>query len=245
MRAATRNLWLAHLVANAAVLGLFYFWLGILDANGLQLAATALFGALLAAFTLWLHGSAFAYFREPGQSLGHAYRTALRHLPALALIVIVAVALYWAVSWLLNHAPPKAAMTASWLTMRLRRPVRPSLILGIMTGAIRVVEWFVIPVLLLPIAAAAADLGWRGFAPRSLALLRRLPFLIACPVLLLLALYAPWRLIHWTPWQGKLAIEMTSFLSRWILAWLLFVTAWLAVTVLSGGGWNRLRDNRS
>ncbi len=244
MRTATRNLWLVHLVANAVVLGGIYFWLGILDANGLQLAATALFGALLAAFTLWLHGSAFAYFREPGQSLGRAYRGALRHLPVLALIVIVAVALYWAMSWLLNHAPPKAVVAASWLTMRLRRPVRPSLILAIMTGAIRIVEWFVIPVLLLPIAAAAADLGWRGLAPRSLALLRRLRFLIACPVLLLLGLYAPWRLIHWTPYQGKLAVEMTSFLGRWMAAWLLFVTAWLGVTAVSGGKWNRLRDNR-
>ncbi len=242
MRTATRNLWLVHLVATVVVLAGVYFWLGILDANGLQLTATALFGALLAAFAIWLEGAAFAYFRAPDQSLGRAYRNALRHLPSLALLAIVAVALYWGMGGLLDRAPSKAAMTASWFTLHLHRPVHPALILAIITGAIRVVEWFVIPVLLLPMAAAAADVGWRGLTPRSLTLLRRLTFLIACPLLLLIALYAPWRLIHWTPYQGKLGLEMTSFLGRWIVAWVLFVTAWLGVTAVSGGRFMRFRD---
>jgi hypothetical protein len=235
MRAATVKIWALHLVANAAVVAGAYLWLGIGDASALQLAATVLFGLLLVAFTVWLHGTVFAHFREPDLPLSQTCRTAFRHLLPLTVIAVVAVALYWLLGWLLDRAYPPAATTASWLTLHLHRPVRPALILSIMTWKVRVVEWLVVPVLLLPLVAAIAGQGWRGFAGKSFALLRRWTFWIGCPVLLLLALYVPLRLIRWVPYEGGLGLEMTSFVLRWLVAWLLFVTAWFALVALACG----------
>ena len=236
MRAATVRLWVLHLLANAVVLGGVYLWLGIGDATGLQLTATALFGLLLIAFTVWLHGIVFAHFREPELPASASFRTALRHLPPLILLALVALALYWLLGWLFDkYAWSRAAATASWLTLHLRRPVRPATILSIITWKVRVIEWLVIPVVFLPLISGVAENGWRAFAGKSFAMLRRWWFWIACPVLLLAALYVPWRLIHWVPYQGKFGVEMTSFLLRWLGGWLLFVTGWFAVIALACG----------
>jgi hypothetical protein len=235
MRAATVKMWALHLVANAVVVAGFYWWLGIGDASALQLGATVLFGALLAAFTVWLQGTVFAHFREPESPASHTYRTALRNLLPLLAVAVVAVALYWLLKWLLGWAESPAFNIASWLTLHLRKPVRPALILSIITWKVRVVEWVVIPVVLLPLAAGVAGDGWSGFARASFARLRSWIFWIGCPLLLLLAIYVPCWLIHKVPYQGSLALEMTSFIVRWLVAWLLFVTAWFAVVALACG----------
>ena len=235
MRAATKKIWALHLVANAAVVEGAYLWLGIGDASALQLAATVLFGVLLVAFTVWLHGIVFAHFGEPELPLSRSFRTAWRHLLPLAAVAVVAVALYWLLEWLLGRAYSPAANTASWLTLHLHRPIRPALILSIITWKVRVLEWWVVPVLLLPLVAGIAGDGWRGVARARFACLRTWTFWIGCPVLLLLAFYVPWRLIGWVPYQGGLGLEMTSFVFRWLIAWLLFVTAWFAVVALACG----------
>jgi hypothetical protein len=235
MRAATKKIWALHLVANAAVVAGAYLWLGIGDASALQLAATALFGVLLVAFTVWLHGAVFAHFREPDLPLSGVFRTALRHLPPLVVVAVVAAALYWLLEWLLGRAYSPASNTASWLTLHLHRPVRPALILSIVTLKVRVMEWWVVPVLLLPLVAGIAGNGWRGIARAPFACLRTWTFWIGCPLLLLLALYVPGRLIRWVPYEGGLGLEMTSFVLRWLIAWLLFVTAWFAVVALACG----------
>jgi hypothetical protein len=90
-------------------------------------------------------------------------------------------------------------------------------------------------VFLLPLVAGIAGNGWRGIARAPFACLRRWTFWIGCPVLLLLALYVPWRLIRWIPYHGGLGLEMTSFVCRWLIAWLLFVTAWFAAVALACG----------
>lgn len=235
MRSATVKTWALHLVANAVVIAGAYLWLSIGDSTAWRLALTAVCGLLLVAFTVWLHGVVFAHFREPEAPISQAYRTALRHLPPLVLMAVVAAALYWLLEWLLDRAYSPASNTASWLTLHLHRPVRPALILNIITWKVRVVEWVLVPVLLLPLIANVAGDGWRGFVRKPFARLRRWTFWIGCPVLLLLAIYAPWRLMHWVPWQGSLGVEMTSFIARWLIAWLLFVTAWFATVALACG----------
>ena len=236
MRAATIRLWLLHLVANAVVIGGVYLWLGIGDATGLQLTATAVFGLLLIAFTVWLHGIVFAHFREPELPLSNAYGTALRRLPPLILLTLVVLALYWLLGWLFDqYGYSRSVAVASWLTLHLRRPVRPATILWIATAKLRVWEWLIIPVIFLPIAAGVTERGWRGFGGKSWAMLRHWWFWVLCPVLLLLAIYVPWKLINWVPYQGKLGVEMTSFLLRWLIGWLLFVTAWFALVALACG----------
>jgi len=226
MRSATVKIWGLHLLANAAVVAAVYQWLKIGDSTALRLTATALFGLLLVAFTVWLQGLVFAHFREPDLPVVALLRAALRRLLPLTLVALLAAALYWLLEWLLGRADGPAAATASWFTLHLRSPVHPAAILSIFTWAIRFAEWVVVPVLLLPLAASA-------FVAR----LRAWTFWVGCPVLLLVAIYVPWRLMHWVPWQGGLGLEMTSFIARWLVAWLLFVTAWFALVALACGRW--------
>jgi len=223
MKAATVKIWALHLIGNAGVLAGVYLWLSIGDSTALRLVATALFGLLLIVFTVWLHGLVFVHFRDLELPLLRVFRAALRRLPPLILVAIVAAALYWLLQWLLSKADSPAADIASWLTMHLRSPVHPALILSIIAWAVRIVEWVIVPVLLLPLAAA------------SFARVREWTFWIACPLLLLLAIYVPWRLMHWVPYRGGLGLELTSFIARWVVAWLLCVTAWFALVALACG----------
>jgi hypothetical protein len=224
MNAATSKIWALHLVANAVVIAGIYEWLTIGDSTALRLVATGLFGLLLVLFTVWLHGIVFAHFREPEASVTVAFRSALRRLPMLILVAIIAAASYWLLEWLLGKAYSTSVDVASWLTLHLHKAVHPSLILRIFTWKVRIVEWVIVPVLLLPLAAET----WK-------ARLREWTFWVLCPVLLLLAIYVPWRLINWVHWHGGLGLEMTSFIVRWLVAWLLFVTAWFAVVALACG----------
>jgi hypothetical protein len=224
MNAATVKIWVLHLVANALVIAGIYEWLTIGDSTALRLVATALFGLLLAVFTVWLHGIVFAHFREPEASVAAAFRSALRRLPSLILVAFVATVSYWLLEWLLGKAYNTSVDIASWLTLHLHKAVHPSLILRIFMWKVRIVEWVIVPVLLLPLAAGT----WK-------ARLREWTFWIGCPVLLLLAIYVPWRLVNWVHWHGSLGLEMTSFAARWLVAWLLFVTAWFAVVALACG----------
>ena len=230
MNAATVKIWFMHLVANALVIASVYEWLTIGDSTALRLVATALFGLLLVVFTVWLHGIVFAHFREPEASVIAGFRSALRRLPLLILIALLAAASYWLLEWMLGKAYNTSVDIASWLTLHLHKAVHPSLIVRIFTWKVWIVEWVIVPVLLLPLAAGM----WK-------ARLREWTFWIGCPVLLLLAVYVPWRLMNWVHWYGGLGLEMTSFIVRWLVAWLLFVTAWFAVVALTCGRRLRLR----
>jgi hypothetical protein len=224
MNAATVKIWAMHLLANALVIAGIYEWLTIGDSTALRLVATALFGLLLVGFTVWLHGIVFAHFREPEAGVPAAFRSALRRLPILIVVAVIAAASYWLLEWLLGKAYNTSVDIASWLTLHLHKAVHPSLILRIFTWKVRIIEWVIVPVLLLPLAAGT----WK-------ARLREWTFWVLCPVLLLLAIYVPWRLMNWVHWHGGLGLEMTSFIARWLVAWLLFVTAWFAVVALACG----------
>ncbi len=223
MRAATVRIWALHVVANAALVAGVYSWLSIGDSTALRLVATALFGLLLAVFAVWLHGIPFAHFREPDLSVVQACKASLKRLLPLLGVAVLAAAVYWFLQWVLGHADSPANSIASWLTLHLRKPIHPQWILSIITWKIRILEWIVVPILLLPLAAG------------SFARLRDWKFWIVCPVLVVLAIYVPWRLLHWVPYQGGLALEMTSFIARWLFAWLLFVTAWFALVAITCG----------
>jgi hypothetical protein len=85
------------------------------------------------------------------------------------------------------------------------------------------VRWAVLPLFLLPVAAAVSRRGWPGFRElRARGGGVRL-YWIAAPLLLLSAFWAPFQLLHWTPLAGGFGLEMLSFMLRITVAYLLFV----------------------
>ena len=233
MRAATVKLWALHLVGDALIVALFYVWLSIGEASAWQLIETALLGLVLAGFAVWLQGTAFAHFQEPESALAASFRSAWRRLLPLVVAALIAGVVYWFLSFLTDRAESPANKTASWLTLHLRRPVHPPMILSVFTWAIRLLEWVVAPVLLLPLAARVASEGWQGLAHGWFIRLRDWRYWLLSPVLLVLALYVPWRLFHWVPYLGGLSGELASFIARWLIAWLLFVAAWFATVAVA------------
>ena len=83
--------------------------------------------------------------------------------------------------------------------------------------------------------AAISPQGWRGFKTIG-AGVRNWWYWLAAPLLLLCAFWAPLKMLGWTPRAGSFSLEMTSFLLRATLAYLLFGAAWLALAFATSAG---------
>jgi len=208
-----------HLVGNAMLLWLGYYWLGLGETRAATLSWSALVALLLLTLECWLHGTTFAYFSG-------VHRLPLRRLPPLVAAVIVLLAVYWALARWSDYSSQPAFKIASYLTMTFRKPVKPAIVLSVLNFVLWLVRWMVVPVLALPILC--------GIATRHRS--RKWWYWIATPVLLVCALLLPLRLMGWRPYNGGFAMEMFSFVVRLLIAYLLFVGAWLVLEFLTSGG---------
>ena len=237
MNRTARKLWLLHLVANAALISLAYRWLGIGDSNGWQLFATVALGLAILFSAFWLHAGSFVWFRDHQPPvLKYSFVFTLRHVPAFAAVAVLALLAYSVAGWLEAHAYPPSATFASWLTLHLRRPVTPSSLHALVRAVFWILRWLILPPLLLPLAAEVAAHDWRGFWH-----LRRLPghlryYWLRSAALVLIAFWVPGRFIQWVPAINGIGLEISSFLARLLAAYLLCVSAWLALVFVSAGG---------
>jgi len=225
----------AHLAGNAMLLLLGYYWLGIGESKTLTLLWSAFVALVVVMLACALHGTAFAYFSHDGADLRAASRTALRHLLALIAAVVVIAVAYNLVSRLAASSGDTAFKIASWLTLKLRKPVKPASVLGVFGWVFWFVRWVMLPVLLLPVVAGAAARGWSGFA-RFGRMAGRPMYWIETAALLLCAFWAPFKILGWVPHVGSFAMEIVSFALRLLIAYLLFVGSWLLLAFLTSAG---------
>jgi hypothetical protein len=233
MTRSTRILAAIHLGANALLLWLGYYWLGIGESRTTSLLWSALVGLVLVTLSCWLDGATFAYFVGQVLDLPTAFRAALRNLLAIFAAFLVVLLLYVLLSRWSEYSMLPAFEISSWLTQKFRKPVRPNSVFRIFTAVTWLVRWVVLPVILLPWVAAVSSQGWRGFRHR-IEKTRR--YWIEAPVLLLCALWVPFLLLGWVPYAGKFSLEMVSFAIRLLVAYLLNVTAWLVLVFLTSRG---------
>jgi hypothetical protein len=222
-----------HFIGNALLLWLGYEWLGMGESRAAALAGSFGAAAVILCFGCWLYGASFDFFDS--HRISQAFGTALRRLPALILAAILVLVIYY---WLAraNDAVQDPGFTfASWLTNKLRKPVKPVTVQHTIDGIFWVIRWFVLPILLLPMAAAVASRGWSGFKSIG-AGSRRHFYWVKAPVLLLLALWVPLKLMGWSPHLKSFGMEMTSFVVRAAVAYLLFVFGWLLVAFVTSAG---------
>jgi hypothetical protein len=219
MSAASRKLFVLHLVANALLLWLGYEWLGVGESTRPRLLFSALDALAILALACWLHGATLVFFGTGGG----AFRTALRHLPALVAAAIVVLALYGLLAWAAAASGQPAFRLASWLTLKLRIPVKPANIARIFLGGFWIVRWIVLPVALLPMASGIANRGWRGFAEFTWRGGWR--YWLEVPLLLVAGLLLPFVLLGWVPAVSGFTLEVVSFSLRMLAAYLLFAGA--------------------
>jgi hypothetical protein len=231
MNRRIRTLCVAHLLGNALLLWLGYYWLGLGEESTGVLLWSLLVAGVVALGACWLHGAAFALWAAPAE---RPFRLALRNLAPIATAACVVAALYLLLALWAGYSAQPAFRIASWLTLALRKPVKPATVLAVFNVALWVVRWAVLPALLLPVFAGVAAQGWRGFG-RIRARRNRILWL-AVPALLLCAFRLPMALMSWVPSVGGFWLEMLSFVVRCAIAYLLFVGAWLALVFVTASG---------
>jgi hypothetical protein len=225
-----------HLVSNALLLWLAYLWLGIGEPTVPRLIFSFADALAIVALVCWLHGTTLVYL--VGQApvpapLSPSFRTALRNLLPLLIAAVAVVALYGLLSWWADASGKPAFRLASWLTLKLRKPIKPATVTRIFNAGFWIIRWWILPVVLLPVAAAVANRGWRGFGAIGR---RGWHYWLEVPLLLLCAFWLPFRIFGWVPKAGGFGMEMASFVVRIGAAYLLFVAAVLVLELLTSRG---------
>lgn len=234
-----KRLVLLHVLGNAALLGIVYWWLGLGDANAGQLLLTFVTALAAIVAELWLHAGSFAWFRDSQpRKLAPAFRSTLRKLPAFAAAALGVLIIYLLIQWIESLLYPTASTFASWLTFHLRKPVRPLWMIRGLQGIFWAVRWLVLPAFVLPLLSAIAGHGWRGFQYLKNSRMQTLPrhFWLKCAALTLTAFYIPDLIVHWIPRVQSFSMETFSFVVRFLAAYLLSIASWLFLLFISSGG---------
>jgi hypothetical protein len=239
-RSGIAKLWLLNFVANAALLAAAYFWLLIPDARGWQVAGSLLLAAIIVVLVLWLRAGTLAYFRlaefRKDGTVWRAYRHALRHVPALALWVVV----FLVFGWLLLTLRPYVPQFAVWFRQKLGAGPSPRNIMADVNWLLLLLVGIVMPGLWLPIATTVSA---AGFQPAQVVLSRRVwkrPFYWTWFCLLLgFGIYIPYKLVWWVPDLQTIRQQGWSMGLRFLLAYAIGVTAFLSVVWITASHTNR------
>lgn len=222
---------LVHVAANAVLLTAGYYWLGVGEARTSTLVWSFTVALVAIALAAWAYGAPFVFF--PDRRLDLAYRLAFRNLAPLTIATLMALVLYYLLALWAGYSATPASPLASYLTLKLRRPVSPNSVLRIFNLVLWAIRWVVVPVLVIPVLGNIASQGWRGF--REFRSLRWFYWLLV-PLVLVCGVLVPFQLLSWVPRVGSFGAEMASFVLRALLAYLLFVAGWLLLAFLTSGG---------
>jgi len=224
MSAARRRLFLLHLVANGLLLWLGYEWLGVGESTRIWLLWSGLDALAILALVCWFHGATLVFFRKGGEAkINEAFWIVLRHIPALVTAAVAVLALYGLLAWAADASGQPAFRLASWLTLKMRTPVRPVSVARVFLAGFWILRWVVLPVGLLPMATGIACRGWRGFG--EFTWFGGWRYWLEVPVLLAVGLLLPFVLLGWVPAVSGFTMEVVSFSLRMLAAYLLFVGA--------------------
>jgi hypothetical protein len=221
-----RKLLLLHAAANALLMWLAYEWLGVDESTTGKLVLSAVDALAILTLVCWLYGTTMVWFSSEEPKLNASFRTALRHLAGLLGLAVAALVVYFLLARGAAEVPGAALKVASWLTWTIRRPVKPPLIAGILQTLLWLLRWVVLPVVLVPVAAAIAREG-RIHWQRS-----RRHLLI--PLLAVLGLWVPLMIVNWKPAASGFSMELASFSLRTAVAYALFVGSMLAMARVAG-----------
>jgi hypothetical protein len=241
---------LLHFCLNACLLWFGYYWLGVGESRTSTLLWSACVALVIIASACWCYGTTFAYFQaEDQRRLLFAWKSALRNLLPIAVAAVVVVVIYVLLARWAEYGSEAAFKIASYLTLRFRKPIRPSTVLRIFSVVLWIVRWVVLPVLLAPTFSAVAARGWVGFRSISARIgssaTRRWLYWIEAPLLTLGAVWVPLKLLRWVPHMHGFRMEMLSFTLRAGVAYLLFAGAGLLLAFVTSGGRPRFTQSNT
>jgi len=215
-----------QMAANAVLLGIGYYWLGVPESRGATLVWSIVVALLFVVLACWSYGAVLAYFAEDGRG-GQVWKHSALHLLPLVLGAVGMVLLLWAVKVGADHAIASAA--------KMHGRVRPATAASTIRWAARVLEFGVLPVMLLPMLSAIARQGWRGFGAIG-SMSTKWLFWIEVPVLIVLAFRVPLWLVLWVPRIEGFRAQAVSFGVRAIAAYFLLAAGWLLLAFVTSRG---------
>jgi len=238
------KLWLLNLFGGAVLIAAVYFWLTLPDAHGWQVAGSGVLALLIAFFGLWLKTGSVGYFRmaefrENGE-VWRGFRHALPHLiPYAVWSAVLGACECWL--WHLRMYAPQFGVYA-WQQWHLHLG-SPRQLYHAADWGLLILIWLLLPILWLPVASTIAGLGLRHVA-RSWRVLRRPVYWIWFVVLMLIGAYVPYKLVWWIPDLSTLRRQAWSAGARFAAAYVLMISAWVALLLVTGERVEREDDQR-
>jgi hypothetical protein len=233
------RVWTIQGLGTLLWLALAYAWLWIREAKWWDLAGSALLALFLLYLAAFLQRTALRVYRRerlsvPGAAIGPraARRRAIREwLPGAVLVALLFAALVWIAVCLRQVLPDLTQTAASWLTLRLRRPVDTYRLQTRVETLFFIGPWFLFVVFWLPLAAAAL-LGERGLwrcAARAWRAWRYWLSTLACVTVGCLGF---WKLAEWVPRARGIPGQSASMVARLGLGYVIALGAWLVILAL-------------
>lgn len=230
------KLWLLNLFGNALLLGGVYAVLVMPDAHGWQVAASAVLALIIVFCGLWMRTGSFAYFRvgefRDTGGVWLAFRHALRHIIALLIWVIPFAILEWLLYSCLKYAPQFGV----WWWQKV-----PALRFGSPRAVFHTAEWLIwilmglLAAVWLPAAATVAAAGLKAtHIRRSWRLLKLGSYWLWLAAAVFVGGFISCKLVWWIPEVNSLAGQAWSAGLRFAVAWVLLVSAYIAVLLVIG-----------
>jgi hypothetical protein len=231
-------LWLAQIGINAALLALVVWWFTWPDARAWQVIGSFAAAAGIFFVALWLCCGTLACFAGDGGLLA-GFRQSLRRLPAFLLWLMVLGALLWVLEWSKSLLPQMSVRFAQLTHLS------PRTLMKVGIWKIFVLQWIVVPAMLLPFASSIAARGFGGWRLRAWRQLRRVSYWLTFFAALLAGVYAPCKLINWRPvlHEASMRREAWSMGLRFAAAYVLCVTSWVVLAGVMGWQSRNLQQN--
>jgi hypothetical protein len=236
-RGGAARLWLLNFVGNAAALAAWYFWLLVPDAHGWQVGGSVLAAMCIVVFVVWLRAGTFAYFRLAGFRdsgvVWRAFRHSVRHMVALVIWAVVLAVFLWFLIWLRIYP----LQFGVWLWQKLPESLRfatPRQFTQYASWLLWFLILVVVPATWLPVATTIAAAGFGRGWTRSWRVLRQAMYWVWFCVVVFVGIYLPYKIIWWIPSLDNLPKQAWSMGLRFFAAYLLLITAWIALVWMIG-----------
>ena len=228
--------WLLNVFGGAALILAVYGWLVLPDARAWQVAASGVLAIAVVICGLWLRAGSFAYFRvaefRDNAAVWRAFRHALPHIVAFAIWTALLAILEWLLYACLRYAPQFGV----WFWQKV-----PALRLGTPRMISHAAVWLLVLLMVLlvglwlPVASTVSATGLKpGAMARSWQLLKSGSYWLWFCALVFVGGYLSYKLIWWIPDLSTLRQQAWSAGLRLGLAYLLIVSAWVAVLLVIG-----------
>jgi hypothetical protein len=238
----SKRVWAVHMVANALLMLVFFYWIRIPEETGWEFALTVIGGLAIAFCTLSLHTATFDYFSLASQRRFIAsLRRSIARVPAFLLWTIIFGVVLWLIGELWGYDEQAGGYTRHLLPLFARKGTTPRSMFSVAHWLVWFLYFFVWPILFLPVGAQVATKNIRGFlSAAALRPIRKWRFWLTYLVCFVIGAYIPYTLAWMVPRKpSPLSDQQWSMGLRLGFGYLLMVTAWVilcaAIMRASGG----------